>query len=61
MTTVDERDNQMGRARVKDNPELEAFYEDLAKIDTGALWTVANDIEPWEADPGFGTGALEMG
>lgn len=44
-------DTMLGRARVKDTPELEAYYDDLAKIDTGALWTVANDIEPWEPTP----------
>jgi gentisate 1,2-dioxygenase len=44
-------DTQLGRARVKDTPELEAYYKDLEKIDAGALWTVANDIEPWEPTP----------
>lgn len=38
----------IGRARVKDTPELEAYYKELEKLGTGALWTVANDIEPWE-------------
>ncbi len=46
--TVDERDTQLGRARVRDNEELAAYYSDLDRLDTGALWTVANDIEPWE-------------
>jgi gentisate 1,2-dioxygenase len=44
-------DTQLGRARVTDNPELLAYYDDLAEMDTGALWTVANDIEPWEPTP----------
>jgi gentisate 1,2-dioxygenase len=46
--TIDERDLVQGRARVRDNDTLEAYYEDLAKLETAALWTVANDIEPWE-------------
>ncbi|MCA9861140.1 MAG: hypothetical protein KC438_15545, partial [Thermomicrobiales bacterium] len=50
-TTIDSRDDILGRARVRDNAELEAYYEDLAKYETGALWTVANDIEPWEPTP----------
>lgn len=41
-------DDQIGRARVKTTPELEAYYEELSKLGGGALWTVANDIEPWE-------------
>lgn len=44
-------DSQLGRARVQDNDELKAYYEDLAGYETGALWTVANDIEPWEPTP----------
>lgn len=51
MTDIDARDDILGRARVRDNAELEAYYADLAKHDTGALWTVANDIEPWEPTP----------
>ena len=47
----DDRDDQPGRARVRDTPELEAYYADLERIDAGALWTVANDIEPWEPTP----------
>ena len=50
-TEIKPEDDILGRARVRDTPELEAYYEDLAKIDTGALWTVANDIEPWEPTP----------
>lgn len=41
-------DNTLGRARVESTPELEAYYKDLEKLGAGALWTVANDIEPWE-------------
>ena len=48
MTTYEERDEMLGRARVKDNDELEAYYSELDRLETGALWTVANDIEPWE-------------
>jgi gentisate 1,2-dioxygenase len=41
-------DDQIGRARVQDSPELEAYYKELETLGAGALWTVANDIEPWE-------------
>ncbi|THF52905.1 cupin domain-containing protein [Flavobacterium supellecticarium] len=41
-------DDVIGRARVKDTPELEAYYKELEALGAGALWTVANDIEPWE-------------
>jgi gentisate 1,2-dioxygenase len=41
-------DSVLGRARVQDTPELEAYYAQLKELGTGALWTVANDIEPWE-------------
>lgn len=51
MTNQDERDDQLGRARVKDNEALAAYYDELADLETGALWTVANDIEPWEPIP----------
>ena len=44
-------DTQLGRARVTDNAELLAYYDDLAEMETGALWTVANSIEPWEPTP----------
>ena len=47
----DERDKQLGRAIVKDDSELKEYYRDLERIDTGALWTVANEIEPWEPIP----------
>jgi len=42
------REDVIGRANVEDTPELEAFYRGLEAYETGALWTVANDIEPWE-------------
>ncbi len=41
-------DDVVGRARVKDSPELIQYYKDLETLGAGALWTVANDIEPWE-------------
>lgn len=44
-------DDVLGRARVQDTPELEAYYTELEKLGAGALWTVANDIEPWEPRP----------
>ncbi len=49
--TQNQSDDQVGRAIVEDNSELEAYYDDLAKFETGALWTVANEIEPWEPTP----------
>lgn len=41
------RQNTAGRANVVDTPELERYYAELAKLEAGALWTVANSIEPW--------------
>lgn len=41
-------DDIYGRAKVKSSEELEIYYKELQDMDTGALWTVANDIEPWE-------------
>ena len=41
----------IGRARVHDNAQLEDYYARLAKVGTGALWTVANEIEPWFPQP----------
>jgi gentisate 1,2-dioxygenase len=40
-----------GRAHVDDTPELERWYAELAGRDMGALWTVANTIEPWHPKP----------
>ncbi|MDU0957212.1 MAG: cupin domain-containing protein [Bradyrhizobium sp.] len=42
------RENVIGRANVEDTPELQAYYKDLEKYEAGALWTVANKIEPWQ-------------
>lgn len=42
------REDVIGRANVADTPELVAYYRDLTAQGTGALWTVANKIEPWE-------------
>lgn len=41
------REETAGRANVADSPERIAYYQDLARLETGALWTVANKIEPW--------------
>lgn len=37
-----------GRANVATTPELARYYEELEASGAGALWTVANKIEPWE-------------
>ena len=42
------REDVIGRANVENTPELLDYYADLKKHDAGALWTVANKIEPWE-------------
>jgi gentisate 1,2-dioxygenase len=42
------REDVAGRANVEDTPELLAYYDDLEGKNAGALWTVANKIEPWE-------------
>ena len=42
------REDVPGRANVEDTPELLAYYSDLERLKAGALWTVANKIEPWE-------------
>jgi gentisate 1,2-dioxygenase len=44
-------DDVLGRARVTDTAELGAYYEQLAKLEAGALWTIANKIEPWYPQP----------
>ncbi len=44
----DYREDQAGRANVGDTPELRAYYAELERLDTAALWTVANKIEPWQ-------------
>jgi gentisate 1,2-dioxygenase len=48
MQENNQSDDQYGRARVQDSDELIAYYAQLEKLGAGALWTVANDIEPWE-------------
>lgn len=45
---TDPRDALLGRSRVVDNPELDAFYAELSRHSAGAFWKRANDIEPWE-------------
>jgi gentisate 1,2-dioxygenase len=42
------REEVAGRANVADTPELVRFYQELEAANAGALWTVANKIEPWE-------------
>ncbi len=42
------REETIGRANVADTPELVDYYKRLHALKTGALWTVANKIEPWE-------------
>ncbi len=40
-----------GRANVADTPERDAYYDALERKEMGALWTVANKIEPWHPVP----------
>ena len=47
-TQTEDRDKVIGRANVEDTPELLEYYEELEGFHAGALWTVANKIEPWE-------------
>jgi gentisate 1,2-dioxygenase len=42
------REDVAGRANVADTPQLLAYYDDLDRLEAGALWTVANKIEPWQ-------------
>ncbi len=42
------REDVAGRANVEDTPELLAYYDELDRLEAGALWTVANKIEPWQ-------------
>ncbi|MFF4319270.1 cupin domain-containing protein [Streptomyces sp. NPDC001568] len=51
MNSAQQDDGMLGRARVTDTPELTAYYAELGAHDAGALWTVANDIEPWYPQP----------
>ena len=43
--------NVVGRANVEDTPELEEYYRALEGEELGALWNVANEIEPWFPQP----------
>ncbi len=45
------RENILGRANVEDTPQLEAYYRELEGRSLGALWAVANEIEPWYPQP----------
>jgi gentisate 1,2-dioxygenase len=45
------RENVIGRANVDDTPRLEAYYQALEGEALGALWNVANEIEPWYPQP----------
>ncbi|WP_222432352.1 cupin domain-containing protein [Leekyejoonella antrihumi] len=45
------KEDVIGRSRVEDTDELKEFYSRLENLNAGALWTVANDIEPWEPQP----------
>ncbi|GGE56506.1 MAG TPA: cupin domain-containing protein [Paenalcaligenes hominis] len=42
------KEDVIGRANVTDTPELVQYYKDLEQFEAGALWNVANKIEPWE-------------
>ena len=45
------QEDVIGRANVTDTPELLAYYAELEKVNSIGLWTVANDIEPWQPTP----------
>ena len=45
------REDVIGRANVEDTPELDAYYAELGRQQSYALWTVANSIEPWHPQP----------
>ncbi|OMQ23889.1 cupin domain-containing protein [Rhodococcus sp. D-1] len=45
------QEDVLGRSRVGGSDELDEYYARLAKLGAGALWTVANDIEPWYPQP----------
>lgn len=51
LTRENHREDVVGRANVEDTPELDAYYAALEKLEMGALWTVANKIEPWFPQP----------
>jgi gentisate 1,2-dioxygenase len=41
------REDVAGRSNVEDTQELLSYYQELEDLEAGALWTVANKIEPW--------------
>jgi gentisate 1,2-dioxygenase len=41
------REDVAGRSNVEDTQELLSYYQELEDLQAGALWTVANKIEPW--------------
>ncbi len=41
------REDIIGRSNVEETQELRDYYQELQKLESGALWTVANEIEPW--------------
>ncbi len=45
------REAIIGRSNVQDTQELRDYYQELEKLESGALWTVANEIEPWYPQP----------
>ncbi len=47
----DNFEDQYGRAGVRDTPQLLEYYSKLKALNTDALWTIANAIEPWEPKP----------
>ena len=54
------REDVAGRANVEDTPELLAYYDELERLEAGALWTVANKIEPWAAQIVLRSGAVAL-
>lgn len=53
MTTKDNsydsyNEDVIGRANVEATPERVQYYKELEQFEAGALWNVANKIEPWE-------------
>lgn len=44
----DYREDVIGRSNVTDTAELRDYYRELEQFHAGALWTVANKIEPWQ-------------
>ena len=54
------REDVAGRANVEDTPELLAYYDELERLEAGALWTVANKIEPWEPKSASVPGAVAL-